>query len=244
MSEFVVNGRDAYGRPIYIEDLTEDEKTSQVEVSEEWQEFSNRFANSTANANLLTMAYIDKLGADSSVDKRRSLLRSILRSGGIISLRTIKNANGQVLLNAGQYEFELRPFEPERQPEPEVVRDKNGKPLSQSQIAWGEMARWSQQASSQEIKERRRMDPAFASFYRLNIEREARETESTQFQLAGQPGANNRRKVTPELISFAEEYRRTPTAEVRKRRNPVFNLSAEQYNKNFEAALAAGLIGR
>src|SRR4029077_3007148 len=134
MSELVQTGGDAYGKPLYEEELNESEKAAEVRKSQEWRDFSNRFADSTANENLLTMAEIDKLGTDSSVDERRRLLRNIIRSGGIISLRTIKNANGQVLLNGGQYEFELRLSEPEPQPEPEIPRDHTGKPLTSSQL--------------------------------------------------------------------------------------------------------------
>jgi len=50
--------------------------------------------------------------------------------------------------------------------------DRNGRPLSAAQIAWGEMERWSDAASMQQVRERKRTDPAYANFVRTNFERE------------------------------------------------------------------------
>lgn len=231
MSEHIQIGYGPNGRPVYAEILSSDEIVEQLKASPEWQAFKDRFDMSVeSNHTLLGWLYAEKLGDDPGVEDYQRLLKNIIRSGGVVTVR------------GTTYEFELKEHEPEPAPEPEVARDRNGKPLSQSQIAWGEMARWSQQASSQEIKERRRTDPAFASFYRLNIEREARETESTQFQLAGQSQIQ-RKQATPELVAWAQEYRKTPVEKVRELRSPAFNpLGYTVYIKNIEAALAAGLI--
>jgi hypothetical protein len=150
-----------------------------------------------------------------------------------------------VLVNGTQYEFELKEVEPEPALEPEVPRDKNGKPLSQSQIAWGEMARWSREASSQEIRERRRTDPAFASFYRLNIEREARETESTQFQLAGLSAGQA--TASDKLQRFAKLYQELPTDRLKPRGGYItlsdeFKLTKSQFDNCVSQAVDAGLI--
>lgn len=230
MSEQVPVGRGPNGGYVYTEVFSSEEIVEQLKASPEWQEFKDRFDMSVeSNHTLLGWLYAEKLGDDPDIEDYKKLLKNIIRSGGVV---TVKGTT---------YEFELREQEPERAPEPDVPRDKNGKPLSQSQVAWGEMARWSQQASSQEIKERRRTDPAFASFYRLNIEREARETPSTQFEIAGQ--SQNTRQATPELVAFAEEYRKTPVEKVRQLRSPSFNpLGYKTYINNIETALAAGLI--
>jgi hypothetical protein len=247
MSELLLVGYGAKGEPIYKNVESQDEIVASLKLTSEWQEFRQRFdTSSEPNNRLLGFLFKTKLmpaysGDDPELEDYQRLLRNILRAGGVVSLPTIKNPDGTVVLEAGQYEFELKEREPEPAPEPEVPRDRNGKPLSPSQIAWGEMARWSEQASSQEIKERRRTDPAFASFYRLNIEREARETPSTQFELAGQ--SQNTKQATPELIAFAEAYRTTPVEKVRQLRSPGFNaLGYKKYIANIEAALAAGLI--
>jgi hypothetical protein len=230
MSEQVPVGRGPNGGYVYTEVFSSEEIVEQLKASPEWQAFKDRFDMSVeSNHTLLGWLYAEKLGDDPDVEDYKKLLNNIIRSGGVV---TVKGTT---------YEFELREQEPELAPEPDVPRDKNGKPLSQSQIAWGEMARWSEQASSQDIRERRRTDPAFASFYRLNIEREARETPSTQFELAGQ--SQNTRQATPELVAFAEEYRKTPVEKVRQLRSPAFNaLGYKQYIANIETALAAGLI--
>jgi hypothetical protein len=244
MSEFVQTGRDAYGQPIYREDLTESEKDAEVRKSPEWEDFSNRFADSDANANLLTMADIDKLGTDSSVDERRGLLRNIIRSGGIISLRTIKKADGQVLLNAGQYEFEIRPAELEPAPEPEVPRDKNGRPLSEAQIRWSEYRQFTETHSSQDCKNRAKADVGFASFLRTNLRREMTEggVGDAVENLNARP-EEPKEKATPELLSWVAEYNRSSAEHVRKQKRADFNpLGYGKYNKNLEAAIAAGLI--
>src|ERR1041384_4535410 len=234
MSEFVITGRDASGQPIYAEVLSSEEIVKKLKATSEWQEFTKKFDMSTGSNNtLLGMVFDEKLGDDPSVEDYQRLIKSLLRAGGIVAV------------GGTQYEFELKEHEPEPTPEPEVPRDKNGKPLSQSQIAWGEMARWSQQASSQDIKERPRTDPAFASFYRLNIEREARETESTQFQLAGLPSSQS--TASEKLQRFAKLYRETSTDRLKPRGGYIvlsdeFKLTKPQFDNFVSQAVDAGLL--
>jgi len=247
MSEFVITGYDAQRRPIYAEDLTEEEKTTAVESSPEWKKFSEKFVVNDTTRYLWKLAQIDKIGVDSSVDDSLKLLRDILRSGGIISLRTIKSETGKVLLDAGQYEFEIRLAEPEPQPEPEVPRDHTGKPLTSSQLEWRNFAIWANDpnTTSEMIRQRRLTDRSFAEFYRRSLEREATETPSTQFRLAGQSQTENKKSVAPELVTWAEEFRRTPMDRVRQQRSPVMNpFGFEAYENNLKAAIAAGLVGR
>ncbi len=233
MSEHVPVGRGPNGY-VYAEVLSSDEIVEQLKASPEWQAFKERFDMSVeSNHTLLGWLYAEKLGDDPDVEDYKKLLKNIIRSGGVV---TVKGTT---------YEFELREQEPELAPEPDVPRDKNGKPLSQSQIAWGEMARWSEQASSQEIKERRRTDPAFASFYRLNIEREARETESTQFQIAGLP--SNQVTASDKLQRFAKLYHETSTDRLKPRGGYItlsdeFKLTTGQFQNFVSQAVDAGLI--
>jgi len=246
MSEFVITGRNASGQPVYEEVLNQQEIIERLKSTDEWGEFSNRFDASTeSNSKLLGMLFVEKLGDDPGVEDYQRLLKNIIRSGGVVRLSTIKDSAGNVLLEAGQYEFDLRPAEPEPQPELEVPRDKNGQPLSQSQIAWGEMARWSNQASSQEIKGRRRTDPAFANFYRLNIEREASETPSTQFQLAGLPAGQA--TASDKLQRFAKLYQELPTDRLKPRGGYItlsdeFKLTKSQFDNFVSHASSAGLL--
>src|SRR5690242_12666708 len=54
--------------------------------------------------------------------------------------------------------------------EPEPVQvDRNGRPLSASQIAFGEMSRFSETATSAQIKERKRVDPAYLRFVQHSL---------------------------------------------------------------------------
>jgi len=47
----------------------------------------------------------------------------------------------------------------------------------------------------------------------------------------------------PELLAWAQEYRKTPVEKVRQLRSPAFNaLGYRDYIKTQEAALVAGLI--
>lgn len=62
----------------------------------------------------------------------------------------------------------------QRAAEPDVPRDRNGKPLSASQIEWRQFAAWANDpmTSSAMIKERRRSSPSFNKFYTESLKRE------------------------------------------------------------------------
>jgi hypothetical protein len=231
MSEHVQVGRDPLGRPVYAEVLSAEEIAEQLKVTPEWQEFKDRFDMSVeSNSTLLGWLYTEKLGDEPGIEDYQRLLRNVVRSGGIVTVR------------GTTYEFELRKREPKSAPEPEPVRDSRGHVLGESHKRWSEYRDFAETHSSQECRDRARVDSGFASFRRLNLEREARETRSTQFELAGQSQTESKR-ATPELIAFAEEYRKTPVETVRQLRSPAFNaLGYKAYIKNTEAALAAGLI--
>src|SRR5258708_5038162 len=76
-------------------------------------------------------------------------------------------------------ERELTDEEKQIQEEQEIARmkaagiplDKNNRPLSQAQISWGEMARWTETATPGQIQVRERTDKAFASFMAKQRER-------------------------------------------------------------------------
>lgn len=131
--------------------------------------------------------------------------------------------------------------EPEAPAQVDVPKDKNGRQLSASQIAWGEMARWSQTASSEQIKERRKTDPAFANFYRKNLEREIAGVGDAAVDLNAPVSLAT--KVSDDLKAFTEQYRRTPVAEVRRLSRADSNPNGYvAYNSQISAATAAGLI--
>ena len=233
MSEHVQVGWDRKGRPVYTEILSSDEIVEQLKASHEWEAFKERFDMSVeSNHTLLGWLYAEKLGDDPGVEDYKKLLKNIIRSGGVVTVR------------GTTYEFELKQSESVPAPEPEVPRDRNGNPLNSAQLEWRQFAIWSNDpsTSSEMIRQRRLTDRSFAEFYRRSLEREAQETPSTQFELAGQSQTQSR-QATPELIAFAEEYRKTSVEKVRQLRSPAFNpLGYKTYIKNIETALAAGLI--
>ncbi len=214
---------------------TTEEIVAQLYESQDWADFREKFdMNVEGNQTLFGWLIDEKLGSgpDPELADYQRLLKLIIAAGGVV-----KGPNGE------RYEFELVPtVEPVI--EPEVPMDRNGNPLSASQIAWGEMTRWSQTASSKQIADRRRVDPAFESFYKTNLRREAQGTESTQFRLAGQqPSKPNVSGVSQELLNFATEFKKTPMDRVRVLRSPsLAPLTFEKYNQNLESAIAAGLV--
>ncbi len=145
--------------------------------------------------------------------------------------------------------------EPVPEPEP-VPTDKNGRPLSASQIQWSEMTRWSESASQSQRKERfvstRHIEASWRNFSSARFEgvgdsvvaqnphllpKEDLST-ATINGIAAKAGL-----LVPQLLEWAKVYNSTPSSRVRSLRSAAANpLGYEQYNKSFEAAIAAGLI--
>jgi hypothetical protein len=234
--ERYITGYDGQRNPIYAEELTVEEMVQALKKSSEWAVFRDKFDMGKSSNNTLFGMLIDqKLVDDFSIDDCKRLLQVVLSAGGIVTL------------DGTTYEFELREPEPELAPEPEVPRDKNGNPLNPAQIAWRNFAIWANDpnTSSEMIRQRRSTDRSFAEFYRHSLTREAQETPSTQFSIAGQATTDNKPAVTPELVAFAEAYRHTSTEEVRKLRSPLINpLGWERYKELESAAASAGFLGR
>jgi len=122
-----------------------------------------------------------------------------------------------------------------------IPLDKNNRPLTQAQISWGEMTRWTETTTPGQIQKRRLEDKVYASFYAKKLERDAAAAVPA-IDLNARP-TNPQGIVTPELRSWVEEYNRTPAARtkalLRGSSNPTGYI---EYNKKFNAAVAAGLI--
>src|SRR5207249_316265 len=105
---------------------------------------------------------------------------------------------------------EIRPRDfklntPIEAPEPDTrPRDKNGKVLSFSQLAWKSMRAWAETHGAEECRRRARDDEEFGNFMRKNLERE--------FAASPVPDAvvpvlqPQGKKATPALIEFARKY--------------------------------------
>jgi hypothetical protein len=128
-----------------------------------------------------------------------------------------------------------------------VPLGRNGKPLSASQIAWGEMTRWSESATSAQIAERRRTDPAFASFYHTNLVRSFEEVGDGVVEqnphLLSQAAPTTAALKDERLVAFARRYSAMSSAEVRAARSKAINpLSADQFEKDLNEAIRLNLI--
>jgi hypothetical protein len=198
-------------------------------ASQAWYELSERFDLSEESNLAVVNAFLLSIPAPLILSKAESGLRKLLYAGGVckFGVLTPKLAD-----------------EPTTHITDEPARDSRGHLLGDSQRKWQEYREYSESHSSQDCKNRARVDAGYASFVKKNLEREAQNTESTQFKIAGQqPSRPNVTGVTPELLAWANEYKRTSADQVRKFRNPSINpLGCAAYESNLNAAIAENLI--
>jgi hypothetical protein len=121
--------------------------------------------------------------------------------------------------------------------------DRNGRPLSSSQLAWQEHAQWAANHSQTEAQTRATTDASFGKWLKARPNVQPTQPKPRIDNIPGavllnpEPVVSPTAKITPELRAFAEEYERTPIyeAKLKTQQNPV-------YRQNFEAAISAGLI--
>lgn len=112
--------------------------------------------------------------------------------------------------------------------------DKNGKPLSASQLAWREHAEFACTASSRQIAERKRTDASFRAFVEDSLRREMQQPIDGDVREAN-PHLSLQKptgKVTPALLEFAEGYRKMSTSEIRSKRSAAINPNGYESFKN------------
>jgi hypothetical protein len=131
--------------------------------------------------------------------------------------------------------------EPEEDTRP---RGRDGKVLTQAQIAWGEMSRFAETASMADINRRKATDQAFANFVRKNLEREMSQEIGDRVETAGQ--ATTKARVSQELTDFARKYNKEPIANLRPKGGFV-TLDGEQipwseFQNLMNKATAAGVL--
>jgi hypothetical protein len=153
----------------------------------------------------------------------------------------------KVAMNAGELDRKPVEEEPAVEAPVEVPRDRNGRPLSTAQIAWGEMTRWAEAASSRDIAERRRSDPAFAKFYlaclkqEMNVEIDGDVRPFNPHMKQKQP--SQAAMHDQKLIEFASRWRSLSAEEIRKsRRFDTSPLTAQTFLDQESACIKAGLI--
>jgi hypothetical protein len=140
--------------------------------------------------------------------------------------------------------------------EPTPAVDKNGRVLGASQKAWSEYRIFSETHSMQEVRQRMRIDPGYASFVNTNRQREFQPVGDSYVPtnphlLPSEDLSNDAVRgiaakaslLLPDLKKWVVEYNQTPTVRVRALRSPASNpIGYEAYNAAFEAAIAANLI--
>ena len=128
-----------------------------------------------------------------------------------------------------------------------VPVDRNGRKLSASQIAWGQMARWSETATSAQVTERRRTDPAYASFYHTNLVRSLDSVGDSALEtnphLVAQDAPTIAALKNSRLVEFSRRYKNMSSAEVRSARSKAANpLTADQFVKDVNDAIKLNLL--
>jgi hypothetical protein len=141
--------------------------------------------------------------------------------------------------------------------EPDVPRDRNSKHLSDAQQRWAEMTQFSNEKSMRDINARKQKDPIFADFIRTNIRREmTQEIDgdcrpfNTHLNPQAQPSeaavnvaASQAGLTVAELQAWAKTYILTSSSQVRLLRGRGANPTGyAQYEKSYQAAIAAGLV--
>jgi hypothetical protein len=157
----------------------------------------------------------------------------------------------QLLMDSGR--IKRKDFEPAallEEPKPDVTpRDRNGKPLTASQLKWSEFRQFADSASMDEINRRKRADSEFANFVRKNMERELANTVvgdavAPEGQVA--PASRSSEPLTPQLAEFARKYAKEPIANLRPKGGFVMldgqQLSWGYFQDLLNQATAAGAI--
>jgi hypothetical protein len=124
-----------------------------------------------------------------------------------------------------------------------VLRDRNGRALSATQINWGEMVRWSDSASSRQIEARRQTDPAYREFYLANLKKEMDQPidgatiEPTIGPAPYVDDAERRR-----LIQFARDFNTLSTRDAKNKFLVVYNPDCETFSKDFDQCCKLRLL--
>ena len=126
-------------------------------------------------------------------------------------------------------------------------RDRNGKALTQSQLAWGEMTKFANESSMDAIRQRKYVDPKFRSFVETNMRREfAEQPVADGVENLNANRTPQARGVAEDVRAFATRYRTMSVADAKKLLSPGMNPdgpdAARKANALFDAACAANLI--
>jgi hypothetical protein len=134
-------------------------------------------------------------------------------------------------------------LQPEKKPAPQAPAAPQ---LTASQRVWQEFRIFTDSHSVQDCKARARVDEAYRKFLNTNLQREMGATQVGDAVVAvGTTAVRQDESIrrTEDLRAFADAYRRTSTAEVKRMSSPATNpLGHKQYTDLLDACIAAGLV--
>lgn len=130
--------------------------------------------------------------------------------------------------------------------EPNVERDRLGRPLSPKAQQWKRWQEWcnAPTTSMKEIRELRRTNPEFAEFFANQSTQERSTGVGDAAQNLLERSQNPVKKVSDEVRKFVEDYRHMSSSQLKSLLSPasVGAEAAAHYNKIYLAAIDAGLI--
>jgi hypothetical protein len=236
MAELVLIGRDEHGEEVFEEMLTDEEVGIRWAQSEEGRLFIAKYdLNDNQNAALFG-AVLARLGEDYTLEQIQNLTTTILRAGGLVTFPEdvrVEGTDTNYTVTAGRYEFVERelPVAQKPDPQPEVPRDKNGRPLSEAQLKWSEYTTFAKEHSSRECDERARTDVGFASFRKTNLRREMAETPVGGGATNLNQRPETRKDDDPLLRKFADAWKMTPSAKLKPIDGSVSLIDGSKYSK-------------
>ena len=201
----------------------------QTSLGEEYKrDYYSKAAGEQHLAKILNAAQLIAGGPQITVGNMSHALRLLLDSGEI---------------QPREIEFEAELAEPEPDTRP---RTRDGKLMTQAQIQWSEFRQFSETASTKDIAERKRIDPAFASFVRKNLEREMTGGGVADAVTPAGQSKLPRHDASNELAAFARAYLTEPTNNL-KPRNGLVTLGGQpmtwtRFNELLNKATEAHLI--
>ena len=106
-----------------------------------------------------------------------------------------------------------------------------------------EFTEWMEGKSEYEVRQRRSYDKAFSAWFTASNRAQIQSDDP----LADQNYKNNirteRPNVNQDLREWAAAYHKLPVSEVKRKLSPVTNPAGfQEFNKNFQAAMSAGLV--
>jgi hypothetical protein len=182
-----------------------------VKSTSAWSRYVQGYGNSDSN-NAIILTTLETLYGETDEFSANQFVDSLLCAMDSGAIKKRKPAE---------------PIEPAAAPA-SVPTDRNGRPLSQSQIAFGEMTRWSQTATTAQVDERKRKDPAYLRFVQSSLRKEMDQgvgdsVMSQNPHLEQQAPPTKSALNNSEIIEFVKRYTSMSSNECRAARSKAQN---------------------